>query len=165
MVKRERLKSEIAVMPIYFARAEIRAVEKHLKPCRRLDLRVTLFMDTGRRSVRCFLPPGKCWTGARDHQRDYQQKTKQRAHVLSSARSLPPAVSRSLSSILPGRSAITDNKVTSLPHQRLRVSLRSCRALRAGSSFCFPSHFAFRDFPSLLPAPCSPADELASPSC
>src|SRR5437763_16221587 len=145
MVKRERLKSEISVMPIYFARAEVRAVEKHLEPCRRLDLCVTPFMDTGRGSVRCFFPPGKCWTGARDHQHDYQQKTKQPAHVLSSARSLHLAVSRPLSSALPVRSAITDDKVTSLPHQRLRVSLRSCRALRAGSSFCFPSHFAFRD--------------------
>src|SRR5438105_10217768 len=113
MVKRERLKSEIAVMPIYFARAEVRAVEKHLEPCRRLDLCVTPFMDTGRGSVRCFLPPGKCWTGARDHQHDYKQKMKQRAHVLSSARSLHPAVSRPLSYALPVRSAKTD---ASLPH-------------------------------------------------
>src|SRR2546421_4374144 len=130
MVKRERFKSEIAVMPIYFARAEVRAVEKHLEPCRRLDLYVTPFMYTGRRSVHCFLPPGKCWTGARDHQHDHKQKTKQRAHVLSSARSQHPAVSRPLSSALSVRSAITD---ASPPHQRLRVSLR------AGSSFCFPS--------------------------
>src|SRR5438067_2725786 len=157
MVKRERLKSEIAVMPIYFARAEVRTVEKHLEPCRRLDLCVTPFMDTGRRSVRCFLPPGKCWTGARDHQHDHQQKTKQPAHVLSSARSLHPAVSRPLSSTLPVRSAITDDKVTSLPHQRLRVSLRT------GSNFCFPLSIRIPRFLSLLPAPCSPADDLAPP--
>src|SRR5438067_6123364 len=133
MVKRERLKSEIAVMPIYFARAEVRAVEKHLEPCRRLDLCVTPFMDTRRGSVRCFLPPGKCWTGARDHQHDHQQKTKQRAHVLSSARSLPPAVSRRLSSVLPGRSATTDNN--SLPHQRLRVSLRALELSEPEAAF------------------------------
>src|SRR5437764_12028877 len=118
MVKRERLKGEIAVMAIYFARTEVRTVEKHLEPCRRLDLFVTPFMDTRRRSVRYFLPPGKCWTGARDHQHDHKQKTKQCAHVLSSARSLHPAVPRPLSSALPIRSAITDS---SPPHQRLSV--------------------------------------------
>src|SRR5439155_5177152 len=91
--KRQRLESEIAVMPVYFTRAEVRAVERHLEPCRRLDLRTTPFMYNGRRSV-SFLLPGRCRTGGRDHQHDYKQKTKQGAHVLSSARSLHPAVSR-----------------------------------------------------------------------
>src|SRR5437868_7835867 len=118
MVKGERFKSEIAVVPIYFARAEVRAVEKHLEPRRRLDLCVTPFMYTGRRHVRCFFPPGKCWIGARDHQHDHKQKTKQTAHVLSSAHSLHPAVSRFLSSALPVCSAISD---ASLLHQRLSV--------------------------------------------
>src|SRR5438105_10471620 len=65
-------------MPVYFARAKIGAVEKQLEPCRRLDLSVTLFMWSGR----WFLPPGRCWTGARDHQYDYEQKTNQHPHVL-----------------------------------------------------------------------------------
>src|SRR4030095_3185816 len=80
-------------MPVYFARAKVRAVEKYLEPCRRLDLRVTAFMSIGRRSMP-FLPPGRCRTSARDHQHHYQQKTKQHAHVLSSSCSLYPAVSR-----------------------------------------------------------------------
>src|SRR5205823_9701248 len=67
-------------MPVYFAGAEVRAVEKHLELCRSLDLRVTSFMYNGRWTV-SFLPPGRCRTGARDYQHDYQQKTKQRAHV------------------------------------------------------------------------------------
>src|SRR5437870_4590903 len=50
-------------------------------------------MYNGRRTV-SFLPPGRCRTGARDYQHDYQQKTKQRAHVLSSSCSRHPAVSR-----------------------------------------------------------------------
>src|SRR5437879_4733098 len=80
-------------MPVYFAGAEVRAVEKHLELCRSLDLRVTSFMHNGRRTV-SFLPPGRCRTGARGYQHDYQQKTKQRAHVLSSSCSRDPAVSR-----------------------------------------------------------------------
>src|SRR5438132_1241755 len=39
-IKRQRFESELIIMSVDFARAEVGAIEKHLEPCRRFDLGV-----------------------------------------------------------------------------------------------------------------------------